>query len=129
MGCYGIGVTRIVAAAIEQRHDQQRYHLADGDGAIPDRSATAQYGQIGNASAKTAAKRFIERLLAMPAMTCCSMTAGYGPGAMFADMELIGIPHRLVLSERGLDKGEVEYKGRMDQDNTFVAESATYGVS
>jgi len=109
MGCYGIGVSRVVAAAIEQHHDE--------DGIIwPDNIAPFQIAlvPIGYNKSEQTAKAVDELYDAL-------QDAGFDvllddrnerPGVMFADMDLVGIPHRLVLGERGLDKGIVEYKQR-----------------
>ncbi len=114
MGCYGIGVTRIVAAAIEQNHDDK--------GIIwPDAIAPFHVSILPMNMHKS------ERLReAVDTLYTDLKQAGFDvllddrkerPGVMFADMELIGIPHRLVLGDRGLDKGMVEYKGRRDSDS------------
>jgi prolyl-tRNA synthetase len=117
MGCYGIGVSRIVAAAIEQNHDERGIiwpaPLAPFDLAL----LPLNMGK--SEKLKAAAEKLYAELLA----------AGYQvlmddrdlrPGPMFADAELIGIPHRLVLSDRGLDAGTVEYKGRTDADKQDI---------
>jgi prolyl-tRNA synthetase len=117
MGCYGIGVTRVVAAAIEQNHD--------ADGIIwPDAIAPFQIALVPmNAHKSQRVREESERLY--QALT----TAGFEvllddrdlrPGVRFADQELMGIPHRLVVGDRGLDKGELEYKERRDNDATMV---------
>ncbi len=117
MGCYGIGVTRVVAAAIEQHHD--------ADGIIwPDAIAPFHIALVPmNAHKSQRVREEAERLY--QALT----TAGFEvllddrdlrPGVRFADQELMGIPHRLVVGDRGLDKGELEYKGRRDNDATMV---------
>ena len=111
MGCYGIGVSRLVAAAIEQNHDER--------GIIwPDAIAPFQIALLPmNARKSRRVAEESERLYSE------LLTAGYAvlhddrherPGAMFADMDLLGIPHRLVVGERGLDAGTIEYKGRRD---------------
>jgi len=117
MGCYGIGVSRIVAAAIEQNHDERGIiwpaPLAPFDIAL------LPLNMAKSEKLKAAAEKLYGELLA----------AGYAvlmddrdlrPGPMFADAELIGIPHRLVLSDRGLDAGTVEYKGRTDADKQDI---------
>jgi prolyl-tRNA synthetase len=117
MGCYGIGVTRIVAAAIEQNHDER--------GIIwPTALAPFQIALLPLNMAKS------EKLRATAEALYQELTGtGYEvlmddrdlrPGPMFADAELIGIPHRVVLSERGLDAGTVEYKGRTDAGNQNI---------
>jgi prolyl-tRNA synthetase len=117
MGCYGIGVSRIVAAAIEQNHDDRGIiwpaPLAPFDLAL------LPLNMAKSEKLKAAAEKLYGELQA----------AGYQvlmddrdlrPGPMFADAELIGIPHRLVLSDRGLDAGTVEYKGRTDADKQDI---------
>lgn len=117
MGCYGIGVTRIVAAAIEQNHDE--------NGIIwPDAIAPFQVGIVPlNAHKSPEVMEVAEKLYAD------LQALGYevliddrdkktSPGVKFADMELIGIPHRIVVSDRGLADGNVEYKGRRDADKS-----------
>ena len=109
MGCYGIGVTRVVAAAIEQNHDERGHHLAGADGAVHRRDRRR--------SATTATRR------SAPPPTGCTTSStaagievllddrGERPGVMFADLELIGIPHRVTIGDRGLKDGNVEYQG------------------
>jgi prolyl-tRNA synthetase len=118
MGCYGIGVSRIVASAIEQNHDDK--------GIIwPDAIAPFQLALIPiNMHKSPQLKETVENLYE------AFQSAGIDvliddrkerAGVMFADMELIGIPHRVVISDRGLEKGTLEYKGRKDSDNMDVA--------
>jgi prolyl-tRNA synthetase len=112
MGCYGIGVSRVVAAAIEQNHDD--------NGVIwPDAIAPFQIALVPigyNKSDKV--RETIDKLYGE------LVHAGYDvllddrderPGVIFADMDLIGVPHRLVIGEKGLAKGTIEYKGRRDK--------------
>jgi prolyl-tRNA synthetase len=111
MGCYGIGVSRIVAAAIEQNFDERGI-------ALPPAMAPFQLAIVPIGLRKSEAVReAVEQLYA----DC--KTAGIEvllddrderPGVMFADMELIGIPHRIVVGDRGLKEGNVEYQGRRD---------------
>ncbi len=117
MGCYGIGVSRIVAAAIEQNHDDNgiiwpapmapfqltiipvNYHKSEEVKALAD----SLY--------KTLSENNVEVLLE---------DRDIRPGNAFNDQELIGIPHRIVIGERGLKNGEIEYKGRRDQESSFI---------
>ena len=117
MGCYGIGVSRVVAAAIEQNHDDKGiiwpkalapYHIA----LLPMNmhkservceAAEQLYQDLKNAGYEVLFDDRKERA-----------------GVMFADMDLIGIPHRLVLSERGLEAGSIEYKGRRDAQSQDI---------
>ncbi len=117
MGCYGIGVTRVVAAAIEQNHD--------ANGIIwPDAIAPFQVALVPmNAHKSQRVREESERLY--QALTAAGIDVllddrDLRPGAKFADHELMGLPHRLVVGGRGLDKGELEYKGRRDTDATMV---------
>ncbi len=117
MGCYGIGVSRVVAAAIEQHHDDRGIcwplPLAPFQVALVPmklhksyrvREATERlYAELGAAG--------IEVLLD---------DRDARPGVMFADMELIGIPHRLVVGEKALDRGEVEYRARTGTENRYL---------
>lgn len=116
-GCYGIGVSRIVAAAIEQNHDER--------GIIwPEPLAPFQIALLPLNMHKSEKLRAVAQALYQELID-----AGYDllmddrelrPGPMFADMELIGIPHRLVLSERSLDTNTVEYKGRCDDKSQDI---------
>jgi prolyl-tRNA synthetase len=112
MGCYGIGVSRIVASAIEQNHDDNG--IIWPDAIAPFHIALVPIGYHKSARVRETADRLYAEL----------QQAGYDvlfddrnerPGVMFADMDLIGIPHRLVLGDKGLDKGMAEYKGRRDK--------------
>ena len=115
MGCYGIGVTRIVAAAIEQNHDERGIIWPDATSRpSTSRSCPSTWRNPRNSRPR---RRSSTGNCRTPAMKCSWTTGTLRPGPMFADAELIGIPHRLVLSDRGLDAGTVEYKGRRDADN------------
>ena len=120
MGCYGIGVTRIVAAAIEQNHDE--------NGILwPDAIAPFHVGIVPlNAHKSPEVMEVAEKLYAQ------LQAAGFdvllddrdkktSPGVKFADMELIGIPHRIVVSDRGLASGQLEYKARGQADKIEIA--------
>jgi prolyl-tRNA synthetase len=111
MGCYGIGVTRIVAAAIEQNHDERG--IAFPAPIAPFEACIVPLGYHKNPAVRQAADRLYGELLAA-GLDALMDDRAERPGVMFADMDLIGIPHRLVLSERGLAAGTVEYKGRRD---------------
>jgi prolyl-tRNA synthetase len=117
MGCYGIGVTRILGAAIEQNHDER--------GVIwPDALApfTVVICPIGY-DRSDAVRRHADMLhdeLAQAGIDVMLDDRGERPGAMFADWELIGLPHRLVVSERGLKAGQVEYQGRREVEATVL---------
>jgi prolyl-tRNA synthetase len=117
MGCYGIGVSRIVAAAIEQNHDQHGiiwpYQIAPFQVALA--PINLHKSQRLRQTAETLYSRLNER-----GISVLLDDRNIRPGAMFADLELIGIPHRLVLSERGLETGQAEYKGRRDSKAQMI---------
>jgi prolyl-tRNA synthetase len=112
MGCYGIGVTRIVAAAIEQNHDARGIIFPAP--IAPFQACLVPIGYHKNAQVREAAERLHQELLAA-GIDVLMDDRDERPGVLFADMELIGIPHRLVISERGLAAGNAEYKGRRDE--------------
>jgi prolyl-tRNA synthetase len=111
MGCYGIGVTRIVAAAIEQNHDERG--IAFPAPMAPFAACLVPIGYHKSERVREAAGRLHGELLAA-GIEVLMDDRDERPGVLFADMDLIGIPHRLVLSERGLAAGTAEYKGRRD---------------
>ncbi|MDY6840534.1 MAG: proline--tRNA ligase [Pseudomonadota bacterium] len=117
MGCYGLGVSRVVAAAIEQNHDDNG--IIWPDAIAPFEVAIVTLNAHKSPMVAEAGEKLYEQL----------RQAGYDvllddrkerPGVKFADMELIGIPHRLVVSERGLAAGTLEYKGRRDAEKQDV---------
>ena len=111
MGCYGIGVSRIVAAAIEQNFDERGIALPVA--MAPFQIAIAPIGFRKSEAVRNAA----EQLYAKPGEAGIEVLLDdrdERPGVMFADMELIGIPHRIVIGERGLKDGNAEYQGRRD---------------
>jgi prolyl-tRNA synthetase len=112
MGCYGIGVTRIVAAAIEQNHDARG--IVFPAPIAPFAACLVPIGYHKNAAVRAAADRLYEELLAA-GVDVLMDDRDERPGVLFADMDLIGVPHRVVLSERGLAAGNAEYKGRRDE--------------
>ncbi len=111
MGCYGIGVTRIVAAAIEQNHDERGIIFPAA--IAPFEVALVPIGYRKNAAVKAAADQLYAELGAQ-GLDVILDDRDERPGVLFADMDLIGVPHRVVLSERGLGAGNAEYKGRRD---------------
>ncbi len=111
MGCYGIGVTRIVAAAIEQNHDERGIMFPRA--IAPFDVAIVPIGYHKNAAVKAAADR-LHADLQTEGIDVLLDDRDERPGAMFADMELIGVPHRVVIGDRGLKEGQIEYKGRRD---------------
>jgi prolyl-tRNA synthetase len=109
MGCYGIGVSRIVAAAIEQNHDDAGIRWPEA--MAPWRAVVCVINPKGNADVAAAADA-LYRELGEAGIDTALDDRGLRPGPMFADIELIGIPHRIVVSERGLASGTFEYRAR-----------------
>ncbi|APQ13952.1 proline--tRNA ligase [Pseudomonas oryzihabitans] len=119
MGCYGIGVSRVVAAAIEQNHDERGIRWP---AALAPFQVALVPMKYENAAVKEATDRLYGELKAAGFdVLLDDRDKKTSPGVKFADMELIGIPHRLVVGERGLNEGVVEYKGRTDSDSQNVA--------
>ena len=112
MGCYGIGVTRVVAAAIEQNHDERGIALPAP--IAPFAVALVPIGYHKSAGVRAAAEQLHDELGAA-GIDVLMDDRDERPGVLFADMDLIGVPHRVVLSERGLAAGNAEYKGRRDE--------------
>lgn len=117
MGCYGIGISRIVAAAIEQRHDTAG--IVWPEAMAPWRVAVCVINPKGNPELAAAGESLYRELAARGIETVLD-DRGLRPGAMFADMELIGIPHRVVVSERGLAAGTLEYRARSEAESRAV---------
>ncbi|WP_036143253.1 proline--tRNA ligase [Luteibacter sp. 9135] len=113
MGCYGIGVSRIVAAAIEQRHDDAGMIWTDA--MAPWRVAVCIINPK-NDPLVTEAAESLYQTLSQAGVDAVLDDRGLRPGPMFADMELIGIPHRVVVSGRGLEAGTFEYRARTDAE-------------
>ncbi len=109
MGCYGIGVSRIVAAAIEQNHDANG--IVWPEAMAPWRVAVCVINPKDDPAVAAAAESLHAELNAAGIDTVLD-DRGLRPGAMFADIELIGIPHRVVVSGRGLEAGTFEYRAR-----------------
>ena len=118
MGCYGIGVTRLMGAAIEQNHDEKG--IIWPDAMAPFTVALAPMGYDRSAMVKETADTLYAELLAAGVDVLLD-DRGERPGAMLADLELIGIPHRVVIGERGLKEGNVEYQHRRDTAATPIA--------
>jgi prolyl-tRNA synthetase len=120
MGCYGIGITRIAAAAIEQSHDERG--IVFPRPIAPFEACLVPIGMHKNPAVREAAEKLYAELEAA-GVDVLLEDRDERPGVLFADMDLIGIPHRLVLSERGLAAGTIEYKGRTQQaaDNVPIA--------
>jgi prolyl-tRNA synthetase len=109
MGCYGIGVTRILGAAIEQGHDERG--MLWPDAIAPFTVVLCPIGYDRSSEVRSVADRLHEQMIAA-GIDVMLDDRGERPGAMFADWELIGVPHRLVISERGLKEGKLEYQHR-----------------
>jgi prolyl-tRNA synthetase len=109
MGCYGIGVSRIVGAAIEQCHDERG--IVFPRAIAPFEACIVPVGYARNEAVRTAADALYARLRAA-GIDVLLDDRDERPGVMFAEMDLIGIPHRIVVGERGLGEGRLEYKGR-----------------
>ena len=118
MGCYGIGITRILGAAVEQNHDARG--MIWPQTIAPFEVVICPIGYDRSPAVKQAADNLHEALVAS-GIDVVLDDRGERPGAMFADWELIGVPHRVVLSDRGLTAGEVEYQGRRDAQASNVA--------
>ena len=118
MGCYGIGITRVVAAAIEQNHDDRG--IIWPTPMAPFSVSVAAVGYERSAEVRAAADRLHDDLAAAGVDVLLD-DRGERPGVMFADLELIGIPHRVTIGDRGLKEGIVEYQARRDRAATKVA--------
>ena len=117
MGCYGIGVSRVVAAAIEQHHDERG--IVWPEAIAPYQLALLPMNPHKSEAVRETAER-LYRELVDAGIEVLLDDRGERAGVMFADMELIGIPHRIVVGDRGLKKGVVEYKGRRDTGSVDV---------
>ena len=121
MGCYGIGVSRIVAAAIEQNHDEAG--ILWPAAMAPWQVAVCMINPKNDAAVTEAAEALYRELNAA-GIEAALDDRGLRPGAMFADIELIGIPHRVVVSERGLAAGTFEYRARSASDSENLDRAA-----
>jgi len=109
MGCYGIGISRIVAAAIEQNHDDAG--IIWPDAMAPWQVVVCMINPKQDETVSSTAAELLAQLQAA-GLDVALDDRGLRPGAMFADMELIGVPHRIVVSERGVAAGTFEYRAR-----------------
>ncbi|MDR1349463.1 MAG: proline--tRNA ligase [Zoogloeaceae bacterium] len=121
MGCYGIGVSRIVGAAIEQGHDDKG--IVFPAAIAPFQIAIAPMGYYRSEAVQVATDQLYEEL-GGAGFDVLLDDRDERPGAMFADLDLIGIPHRVVVGERGLKEGRLEYKGRQDEAAILLKKSA-----
>jgi prolyl-tRNA synthetase len=117
MGCYGIGVTRILGAAIEQNFDDKG--IVWPDAIAPFELVLCPMGYDRSELVKAETDRLYTELQAAGVDVIVD-DRGLRPGAMFADWELVGVPHRVVIGERGLKEGNLEYQGRRDAEATAV---------
>ena len=125
MGCYGIGVSRIVGAAIEQGNDDKGIILPPA--IAPFEVCLVPMGYHKSDAVKAAADQLYGELKAAGVDVVLD-DRNERPGVMFADMELIGIPHRIVIGERGLKEGQLEYKGRRDAEACMIAQADAVNV-
>ncbi|MDP1976477.1 proline--tRNA ligase [Undibacterium sp.] len=125
MGCYGIGVTRILGAAIEQNFDDKG--IIWPTSIAPFEVVICPMGMDRSEAVKTEAESLYQALIAA-GIDVILDDRGERPGAMFADWELIGVPHRIVIGDRGLKEGKLEYLGRRDTEasNVPVAEMLAF---
>ncbi len=117
MGCYGIGVTRILGAAIEQNFDARG--MIWSEAMAPFEVVICPMGYDRSETVRAEAERLLTELLEA-GIDAILDDRGERPGVMFADWELIGVPHRLVVGERGLKEGQVEYLARRDTEATML---------
>ena len=124
MGCYGIGISRLPAAAIEQNNDERG--IIWPDAIAPFTVVLCPIGMDRSVEVRQAAEALYGELLGAGVDVLLD-DRGERPGAMFADWELIGVPHRVVISDRGLKDGQFEYQHRRDTAATKVAVSEVAG--
>ncbi len=120
MGCYGVGVSRIVAAAIEQNFDANGIRWPEA--MAPWQVAVCVINPKGDAGVSAYAEKLYADLQAK-GLSVCLDDRGLRPGAMFGDIELIGIPHRVVVSDRGLQAGTLEYRQRSAEASENLTEA------
>jgi len=119
MGCYGIGVSRIVAAAIEQNHDDNG--IIWPEAIAPFQIAIVPINMHKSEQVKATCEALYEKLSSAGYEVLFMDEAKARLGGMLADVELIGIPHRIVIGDRGLDEGKVEYRSRRETENQHIA--------
>ena len=125
MGCYGIGITRLPAAAVEQNHDERG--MIWPDALAPFTVVICPIGMDRSAEVKSATEALYAELLA-EGVDVILDDRGERPGAMFADWELIGVPHRVTIGDKSLKEGLVEYQHRRDAAATKVATAEVAGI-
>lgn len=128
MGCYGIGITRILGAAIEQNNDERG--IIWPEAIAPFEVVLCPMGYERSDAVREVADTLYAQLTEAGVDVILD-DRGERPGVMFADWELIGVPHRLVIGERGLKDGKIEYQGRRDAEPTLVplAETAAFAAA
>ena len=117
MGCYGIGISRIVAAAVEQAHDDKG--ILWSEQLAPFQVALCPMNMHKSVRLKEATEKLYHALLAA-GIDVLFDDRKVRAGFMFSDMELIGIPHRIVIGDKSLDANQVEYRARTDSENRFI---------
>ena len=117
MGCYGIGVSRIVAAAIEQNHDDKG--IIWPPGMAPFQLAIVPLNMHKSEAVASCAEQLYQQLQDAGVDVLLD-DRNERPGVKFADMELIGIPHRIVIGDRALAEDNIEYKGRRDEESRLL---------
>ena len=117
MGCYGIGVSRVVASAVEQNHDDKG--IVWPAALAPFHVAIVPMKMHKSELVREAVEKLQAELTAAGIEVLLD-DRNARPGVMFADIELIGIPHRIVIGEKSLAEGTVEYRGRRDSENRFI---------
>ena len=117
MGCYGIGVSRIVASAIEQNNDDKG--IIWPDSIAPFQIAIVPLNMHKSEAVAEQSNKLYDQLTALGYDVLLD-DRNERPGVKFNDMELMGIPHRIVVGDRGLKEQQLEYKGRKDSDNQDI---------
>ncbi|SPY38430.1 proline--tRNA ligase [Pasteurella canis] len=125
MGCYGIGVTRVIAAAIEQHHDERG--IIWPESIAPFKVAIVPMNMHKSESVQQFAEELYRTLMAQGVEVIFD-DRKERPGVMFADMELIGVPHMIVIGEKNLEKGEIEYKNRRSGEKEMIAKEQLLDV-
>ncbi|SUC10642.1 prolyl-tRNA synthase [Pasteurella canis] len=125
MGCYGIGVTRVIAAAIEQHHDERG--IIWPENIAPFKVAIVPMNMHKSESVQQFSEELYRTLMAQGVEVIFD-DRKERPGVMFADMELIGVPHMIVIGEKNLEKGEIEYKNRRSGEKEMIAKEQLLDV-
>ena len=118
MGCYGIGVTRTVAAAIEQNHDDRG--IVWPEAIAPFQIALIPINAHKSEAVKAVCEKLYQELTDSGYEVLYMDEAKARLGVMLADVELVGIPHRIVIGDRGLESGQIEYRNRRESENRDI---------